>query len=102
MVSNRFKRITRTTVEDRRFLKSLDTLKPTVTQADIAKHDQWTMESGTRGFFLSVLFHSFSTSQLNTSNCRKRWSVTACDSFVIKSISALSVPHALGIFGSRT
>jgi hypothetical protein len=30
------------------FLKSLDNTQPTVTQADIAKHDQWTMESGTR------------------------------------------------------
>ena len=30
------------------FLKSLDNTRPTVTKADIAKHDQWTMESGTR------------------------------------------------------
>jgi len=31
------------------FLKSLDNTRPTVTQADIAKHDQWTMESGNDG-----------------------------------------------------
>jgi len=40
------------------FLKSLANTRPTVTQADIAKHDQWTMESGTR-FFIC-----FSASQL--------------------------------------
>jgi vacuolar protein-sorting-associated protein 4 len=33
------------------FLKSLDNTRPTVTQADIAKHDKWTMESGTRILF---------------------------------------------------
>ena len=37
------------------FLKSLSTTRPTVTQADIAKHDQWTMESGT-SFFWGGLF----------------------------------------------
>jgi vacuolar protein-sorting-associated protein 4 len=31
------------------FLKSLNNTRPTVTQADIAKHDQWTMESGNDG-----------------------------------------------------
>jgi len=31
------------------FLKSLDNTRPTVTQADIAKHDKWTMESGNDG-----------------------------------------------------
>ena len=28
------------------FLKSLDSVRPTVTEADIKKHDQWTLESG--------------------------------------------------------
>jgi vacuolar protein-sorting-associated protein 4 len=31
------------------FLKSLDTTRPTVTEADIRKHDQWTKESGNDG-----------------------------------------------------
>lgn len=29
------------------FIKSLASVRPTVTQADIKKHDQWTQESGT-------------------------------------------------------
>jgi vacuolar protein-sorting-associated protein 4 len=29
------------------FLKSLDVTRPTVTEADIKKHDEWTKESGT-------------------------------------------------------
>ena len=37
------------------FLKSLDNTRPTVTQADIAKHDKWTMESGKRVFYCFVL-----------------------------------------------
>ena len=28
------------------FIKSLSSVRPTVTQADIKKHDQWTQESG--------------------------------------------------------
>ena len=28
------------------FLKSLDSVRPTVTADDIKKHDQWTLESG--------------------------------------------------------
>ena len=35
------------------FLKSLSNTRPTVTQADIAKHDQWTRESGTHIFIYS-------------------------------------------------
>jgi len=31
------------------FLKSLDSTRPTVTEADIQKHDQWTRESGNDG-----------------------------------------------------
>lgn len=29
------------------FMKSLDSVRPTVTEADIKKHDEWTKESGT-------------------------------------------------------
>ena len=29
------------------FVKSLSSVRPTVTQADIKKHDEWTQESGT-------------------------------------------------------
>ena len=37
------------------FLKSLDTnTRPTVTQADIAKHDKWTMDCGKRIFYCFV------------------------------------------------
>ena len=60
------------------FLKSLDNTRPTVTQADIAKHDKWTMESGKRIFFFfwCVLFWgSVSTHAFQI--CRKRWRVTA-------------------------
>jgi len=35
------------------FLKSLESTRPTVTEADIKKHDQWTKESGT---FRGLLF----------------------------------------------
>jgi vacuolar protein-sorting-associated protein 4 len=34
------------------FLKSVDIIRPTVTEADIRRHDEWTKESGKR--FLSV------------------------------------------------
>jgi vacuolar protein-sorting-associated protein 4 len=33
------------------FLKSLESVRPTVTAEDIKKHDQWTLESGTSPFF---------------------------------------------------
>ena len=36
------------------FLKSLDSTRPTVTQSDILKHDEWTKESGTACFFTLV------------------------------------------------
>lgn len=32
------------------FMKSLDNVRPTVTQADIVKHDDWTRESGVYTF----------------------------------------------------
>ena len=32
------------------FLKSLDSVRPTVTAEDIRKHDQWTLESGECAF----------------------------------------------------
>lgn len=35
------------------FLKSLDTVRPTVTAEDIRKHDAWTQESGTYAYDLS-------------------------------------------------
>lgn len=34
------------------FLKSLASVRPTVTEADVKKHDQWTAESGTCLLFL--------------------------------------------------
>jgi hypothetical protein len=55
------------------FLKSLDNTRPTVTQADIVKHEQWTMESGTC-FFFSIC-SSASQLMLFELNCRKRWSM---------------------------
>jgi vacuolar protein-sorting-associated protein 4 len=38
------------------FLKSLSTVRPTVTAADIKRHEQWTNESGESGAFLLFLF----------------------------------------------
>ena len=79
------------------FLKSLDNTRPTVTQADIARHDKWTMESGTRGVFFLCLFQCKPTQYF--SNCRKRWSVTAYHDLVIKStfnLKPLSISHAFG------
>ena len=37
------------------FVKSLASVRPTVTQADIKKHDDWTQESGACRFRLSSL-----------------------------------------------
>lgn len=31
------------------FMKSVDTVRPTVTEADIRRHDEWTQESGAEG-----------------------------------------------------
>ena len=45
------------------FLKSLDNTRPTVTQADIAKHDQWTMEPGTH--IIIIFLSCFGASQLD-------------------------------------
>jgi vacuolar protein-sorting-associated protein 4 len=42
------------------FLKSLATVRPTVTEADIKRHDQWTKESGTLDSFFLFL-NSFLT-----------------------------------------
>jgi len=39
------------------FLKSLEATRPTVTEADIKKHDEWTKESGT--FFFIFFFFAF-------------------------------------------
>lgn len=36
------------------FLKSLDTVRPTVTQADIKRHDEWTKESGASIFSIAT------------------------------------------------
>lgn len=41
------------------FLKSLDSVRPTVTAEDIKKHDQWTLESGKR--VLLPIFAQFLT-----------------------------------------
>jgi len=43
------------------FLKSLDSTRPTVTEADIKRHDDWTRESGT---FQTLVVHFFLCSYL--------------------------------------
>jgi vacuolar protein-sorting-associated protein 4 len=50
------------------FIKSLDSVRPTVTQADIKKHDEWTQESGTCLLWITPCYLSFP--------CRQRWCLT--------------------------
>ena len=51
------------------FVKSLASVRPTVTQADIKRHDAWTQESGTCLFFAYPLCHLLSPR-------RQRWCLT--------------------------
>ncbi|KAJ7198241.1 P-loop containing nucleoside triphosphate hydrolase protein [Mycena rebaudengoi] len=46
---HRLRRAAGAAAEDCGFLKSLATVRPTVTEADIKRHDQWTKESGNDG-----------------------------------------------------
>lgn len=39
------------------FMKSLDSVRPTVTEADIKKHDEWTKESGTCSHVYFAITH---------------------------------------------
>ena len=42
------------------FVKSLSSVRPTVTQADIKRHDDWTQESGTSPLIiLRAISHTF-------------------------------------------